>query len=365
MTGTGEDRLAALRALMKESDTQLVAVGPGPHMHWLLGYHPHPDERPCLLLVAPDAAGFLMPALNADGAREHVDVPFHTWTDAEGPGAALDAVLAELGIKDGAAVAVDETMRADFSHLLLDAIPGARRSYAAATVGALRMRKDEGEFAELRANAAIADEAMRKAFAAIHPGMTERQLGAVISDHFASESARALFIIVGSGPNGAFPHHATGERVLETGDAVVIDIGARKGDYSSDITRMALVGEAPEGYDAVHDVVEEAVLAALKAARPGVKASAVDLAARTVIADAGYGQYFLHRTGHGLGLEGHEPPYLTSTSETVLETGMVFSIEPGIYLPGRFGIRLEEIVILHEDGPEILSGLPRAAYKSR
>ncbi len=176
---------------------------------------------------------------------------------------------------------------------------------------------------------------------------------------FASEGASTLFAIIGTGGNGAYPHHATGDTVIREGDAIVIDIGARKGDFSSDITRMAILGEPPEDYAKVHAVVEAAVQAGLAAARPGVAASAVDQAARGVITAAGYGEYFLHRTGHGMGLEGHEQPFLTETSETILAPGMVFSIEPGIYLNGRFGVRLEEIVVLREDGPEILSELPR------
>lgn len=140
----------------------------------------------------------------------------------------------------------------------------------------------------------------------------------------------------------------------------MIDIGGRRQGFPSDITRMAAVGRAPEGYAEVHAVVERAVQAALAAARPGVTARTVDAAARTVIADAGYGDHFVHRTGHGIGIDIHEPPYITSTSETVLEAGMSFSIEPGIYLPGRFGIRLEEIVVLRDDGPRIPSGLSRS-----
>src|SRR5690606_34008821 len=162
-----------------------------------------------------------------------------------------------------------------------------------------------------------------------------------------------------------FPHHSASERVIEEGDAVVIDIGGRKAGFPSDITRMAVVGLPPEGYGEIHTIVEKAVQAALKAARPGVRACDVDAAARKVITDAGYGEYFVHRTGHGMGIDGHEPPYITATSETVLEEGMVFSIEPGIYLPGRFGIRLEEIVILRADGPEILSSLPRDLYVAK
>jgi Xaa-Pro aminopeptidase len=233
------------------------------------------------------------------------------------------------------------------------------------TLGALRMRKDASEFAALKMNAGIADRAMQKAFATIKPGMTETELAAAIKERFSEEGATPAFWIVGSGGNGAFPHHQTGSRKLQEGDAVVIDIGGRKNGYPSDITRMAVVGQAPEGYGQIHTIVENAVKAALKAARPGVKAKEVDAAARGVIADAGYGEYFTHRAGHGMGIDGHEPPYLTATSETVLEEGMVFSIEPGIYLPGRFGIRLEEIVILREDGPEILSSLPRDVYVAR
>ncbi|QKV18258.1 M24 family metallopeptidase [Oricola thermophila] len=352
-------RLAALRERMQKNRVDLVALGPGSHMQWLVGFHPHADERPCLLLVSCSGECFLMPALNAEGSREETDIAFHTWADDEGPDKALAAALGSIGAGNADCVVVDETMRADFALLLLAALPGARYAFTDDTVGALRMRKDEGEFARLRASAAVADRAMQKAFASICPGMSERELASIVSDHFASESASTLFTIVGGAGNGAFPHHQTGDRKFIKGDAVVIDIGARKDGFPSDITRMVAVGSPPDGYEEVHAIVERAVQAAMKAARPGVKAKDVDAAARTVIADAGYGEYFVHRTGHGLGIDGHEPPYITSTSETVLEEGMVFSIEPGIYLPGRFGIRLEDIVILRADGPEIFSDLPR------
>ncbi|MEZ5812183.1 MAG: Xaa-Pro peptidase family protein [Rhizobiaceae bacterium] len=357
-----QKRLAALRVRMAETGTDLVALGPGPHIDWLLGFHPHPDERPCLLLVGPKEEAFLMPALNAEGSREMTDVAFHEWADADGPLDALNAALAATGSDRARSVALDETMRADFALLLLDNLPNARRSFSDDTIGALRMRKDDTEFALLKENALIDDRAMRAAFDALKPGATELEIAGAVRAHFGSEGAVAQFTIVGSGPNGAFPHHQTGNRRLATGDAIVIDIGGRRDGFPSDMTRMAVLGHAPEGYEAVHAVVEKAVQAALAAAKPGVKAREVDAAARNVISDAGYGEYFVHRTGHGLGIEVHEPPYITATSETVLDEGMVFSIEPGIYLPGRFGIRLEEIVILRADGPEIFSELPRDLY---
>lgn len=357
-------RLTALRSRMTETGTSLVALAPGAHMQWLLGFHPHADERPCLLLVGPEREAFLMPALNAEGTRKHTGIPFHEWSDDQGPEAALKSALSDVGVNGSPSVALDETMRADFALLLLDVLSGAECDFTASTVGALRMRKDDNEYRLLKENAEIDDRAMRAGFDAIRPGVSELEIADAIRDHFSSEGATLQFAIVGSGPNSAYPHHQTGERKLETGDALVIDIGGRKDGYPSDMTRMAAVGRPPEGYEEVHAIVEKAVNAALAAARPGVEARTIDAAARNVIAEAGYGDYFVHRTGHGLGVEVHEPPYITATSPTVLETGMVFSIEPGIYLPGRFGVRLEEIVFLRDDGPEILSGLPRDLFIS-
>ncbi|RDL50475.1 putative dipeptidase PepE [Ensifer sp. M14] len=363
MTELTKARFAALRAKMNETGSGLVVLAPGSHMDWLIGYHPHPDERPCLLLIGPEKEAFLMPALNAEGTREHTDIAFHNWADDVGPADALTAALADVGAAAPGRVVLDETMRADFALLLLDNLPtDTARDFTPETLGALRMRKDRIEYDLLKMNAGIADRAMQAAFSKIRPGMTEKELAAEIRSHFASEGAAPAFWIVGAGGNGAFPHHSASERVIAEGDAVVIDIGGRKQGFPSDITRMAIVGRAPEGYGQIHTIVERAVQAALKAARPGVLAKEVDDAARKVIADAGYGEYFVHRTGHGMGIDGHEPPYITATSETVLEEGMVFSIEPGIYLPGRFGIRLEDIVILRADGPEVLSSLPRDVH---
>jgi Xaa-Pro aminopeptidase len=363
MTEQTTRRLAALREKMAATGTGLVAIGPGSHMDWVVGFHPHPDERPCLLLIGPERHTFLMPALNAEGSREATDIAFFNWSDAEGPEAALSAALDDIGAMAPGKVALDETMRADFALLLIDALPAdTARCFTPETLGALRMRKDEAEYRKLKMNAGIADRAMQAAFARVRPGMTENELAAEIRSHFVSEGASPQFWIVGAGGNGAFPHHSASDRVIVEGDAIVIDIGGRKQGFPSDITRMAVVGQPPEGYGQIHSIVEKAVQAALKAARPGVMAKEVDAAARGVIEAAGYGAYFVHRTGHGLGIDIHEPPYVTATAETVLDEGMVFSIEPGIYLPGRFGIRLEEIVILRQDGPEILSGLPRDVH---
>lgn len=357
-----EARLARLRVRMVEAGVDLVALAPGAHLRWLTGHAPFADERPCLALIGHRGAGFLMPALNAADTRQHSVWPFWEWGDETGPAQALATALAALG--PVSALSLDEAMRADHALLLLEALPQARHSFAAETVGHLRLRKDAAEIAALRENARIADLAQAALRAAIRPGMTERELADIARAAFRAEGAVPEFTIVGTGANSAFPHHHTGETVVQTGDAIVCDIGARKDGYYSDITRMACCGAMPEGYAEVHAVVEAAVAAALATIRPGIPAREVDAAARAVITAAGYGEFFTHRTGHGVGQEIHEPPYITAVSEVVLEPGMVFTVEPGIYLPGRFGIRLEEVAVVTEAGHEILSSLSRAPFVS-
>ncbi|MDT8856206.1 M24 family metallopeptidase [Paracoccaceae bacterium Fryx2] len=357
------DRLTRLRARMRDTGTDLVAVGPTSNMVWLSGLAPHGDERPVMQIVTQGFAGFLMPALNADSQRPATDLPFFCWTDDVGPVQALaDLLAAALPAGTPCTVALDETMRADFALLLLDALPVARRGFLGDTVGWLRSRKDAAEYDLLKMNAVLNDSAMRAGFAALRDGITESEVAAAIAAVYTAHGARAEFLSVCFGGNGAFPHHATGDTRLAPGMAVLIDIGGRKQGYPSDMTRVGHFGPAPEGFAEVHAIVNRAVAAAVAAARPGVAARTVDAAARDVITAAGYGDRFLHRTGHGLGIDIHEAPYITATADTVLEEGMVFSIEPGIYLTGRFGLRLEEIVILRADHAEILSDLPRDAF---
>jgi Xaa-Pro aminopeptidase len=358
-------RMKRLTERMSDTNTDAVFIGPTSNMAWLAGFDPHGDERPVLLVVGPKSAAFLMPSLNADSARQHTDIPFFTWADAEGPASAFAQVLAATGVSgiSAPAIALDETMRADFALMVLDALPGAKRQFLADTVGALRARKDEEEYKLLKINALIDDETMRSAFAALKPGMSEVDAAEMIKQRFKAEGASPEFVIVCFGENGAYPHHHSGERRLKEGDAILLDIGARKDGYPSDMTRVGYCGAAPEEFETVVAVVERAVQAAVAAARPGVKASEVDRAARDTIAAAGYGDRFLHRTGHGLGIDVHERPYITGTSDVVLQAGNVFSIEPGIYLNGRFGVRLEEIVILRDHGAEVLSELSRAPVR--
>lgn len=340
----------------------LIALSPGDNLRYLLGYTPHPDERPCYLVLTVSGEGlFLVPALNESQARAHSDLPVLSYADADGPAAALAELARRTGLAKANRVAVDDAMRADF--LLLLQRQAASAEFVPAgpdLVNPLRMRKEPAERERLRAAAALADQAVLAAVAALRPGVTERKVAAAVADSFATAGAeQTLFALVAAGPNGAFPHHDTSGRAIGAGEPVVLDLGCRLEGYASDITRMAVIGEPPADYRAVHETVERAVQAALAEARPGRRARDVDAAARRVIEAAGYGEYFTHRTGHGIGLTGHEAPWITGTSDSVLEEGMAFSIEPGIYLPGRFGVRLEEIVIIEGDGCRVLSRLPR------
>lgn len=358
-------RLKNLRAKMRDTGTDLVAIGPTSHMLWLTGLDPHGDERPVMLLVSQDYAGFLMPGLNADAARKDTDLPFHTWADDTGPDTALAALLNKCGATvAGLSVAIDEAMRADFALLLLDALDAPQRSFAAETVGLLRQVKDDEEYEALRASARLNDAAAMAGFAALAEGVTERDVQAAIHAHYKANGARPEFTIVGFGRNAAYPHHHTGDTKLTRETAVLIDTGCRLNGAPSDMTRCGWFGDTPSPeFLKVAGIVEGAVQAALAASHPGAIASHIDRAARDTIAAAGYGDRFLHRTGHGLGVDIHEPPYISATATTEMRAGNVFSIEPGIYLDGDFGIRLEDIVILRDSGPEILSGLSRDIVK--
>lgn len=362
MTSILATRMANLRDIMARTDTDLVVLGPSSHMVWLAGLSPHGDERPVMLMVSRNFAGLLMPALNVDSARQHTDLPFFPWSDAEGPAAALEELLAATGIdRTSPSLVLDETMRADFALLVLDKLPGAKRRFTDDTVGFLRARKDDDEYRRLKASALLNDRAAQAGFAALKEGITELEVAQAIGDFYKANGATTEFCSVCFGANGAFPHHHTGTTRLEKGDAVLIDTGGRLDGYPSDMTRVGYFGSAPDGFDEIHAILDRAVEAAIAAAVPGAHASGVDKAARDVITQAGYGANFLHRTGHGMGIDIHEPPYITASSDVVLDEGMVFSIEPGIYLAGRFGLRLEEIVIIRNGKVEVLSDMSRGA----
>jgi Xaa-Pro dipeptidase len=337
-------------------------------MRYLLGCAVPSHERlTCLVVPAEGEPHLLVPGLERPGwdgtAAERLGLPIVTWNDGADPYAAVAAIL-PLG---ASRIAVDNYLPAVHALGVRAAIPDGEVVLAGDAIAGLRLRKDPEEIAALLAVGAAIDRVQRRIGEWLRPGRTEREIAADIGAAIVEEGhAAADFVIVGSGPNGASPHHEASDRVVVAGELVVIDIGGPSpAGYYSDCTRTYLTGTAsatPTGPPAaeVYEVVRAAQAAGVAAVRPGVTAESVDAAARAVITDAGYGQVFMTRTGHGIGLEVHEHPYLVHGNTIALEAGMAFSVEPGIYLPGLFGVRIEDIVIVTETGSVLANTAPTA-----
>jgi Xaa-Pro aminopeptidase len=268
----------------------------------------------------------------------------------------LARLLADMGLDSGK-IAVDDEMRSAFLLDLQEVCPRVRATHAGPVMWELRKRKDSAELALMERAGAIADAAIATAHAACRPGATEEAVAKAIRQAMESGSpgAKCYGCIVASGADSALPHHETGTRALAKGDVVVLDFGCTWHGYRSDITLTVSLGPPSDEARRVREVVWEAQQRALEAIRPGVSGESVDRAARKTITAAGYGEYFIHRTGHGIGLEVHEGSSLVAGNTEPLEEGMCFSVEPGIYLPGRFGVRLEVIIAVTADGCQLLN----------
>jgi Xaa-Pro aminopeptidase len=354
-------RLDRARAAAAAADTDALLIAPGSDLRYLIGQAGGSFERLTTLVVpAEGAPALVVPKLEAPGYADvptgELGVELLTWVDGDDP---YKLVADRLG-KPGR-VAVSDFTPALHVLALRAALGEAEQTLAGPVVRELRMRKDAAEIAALREAGAAIDRVHARVHEWLRPGRTEAEVGADIAAAIVEEGhAQADFVIVGSGPNGASPHHDVSGRVIERGDVVVVDIGGPlPAGYNSDSTRTYAVGE-PRDADVAgtYAVLQRAQAAAVAAVKPGVTAEAVDAAAREVIAEAGFGEYFIHRTGHGIGLDVHEEPYIIAGNALPLEPGMAFSVEPGIYQPGRWGARIEDIVIVTEDGVESVNNQP-------
>ncbi|MGA5521646.1 aminopeptidase P family protein [Streptomyces pseudogriseolus] len=360
---TADDYAARMeRAARQAADAGLAGllVAPGPDMVWLTGYTPPADtERLTLLVLAPGRQPELVvPALEAPDAGRATGASALTlrdWTDGKDPYALTAALLdarGRFGVSDNAwalhLLALQRTLPGTSYVALTEALP------------MLRAVKDAAELERLAAAGAAADAAFEEIRHVRFSGRLESEVAADLAGLLRRFGhSQVDFTIVASGPNGANPHHEAGDRRIERGDMVVLDFGGLKDGYGSDTSRTVHVGEPTDEERRVHDLVREAQEAGFRAVRPGAACQDVDRAARRVIADAGYGEYFIHRTGHGIGVTTHEPPYMIEGEEQPLVPGMCFSVEPGVYLPGRFGVRIEDIVTVTEDGGRRLNDTER------
>jgi Xaa-Pro aminopeptidase len=366
------ERLARTQASLADVGVTALLAGVGPDLEWLVGYSAVGHERLNLLILRPDATPvFLGPRLEL-GAAEAApglgsgDVRLVPWAEGEDPLAMVAPLLgASDGIPAAARVLVSDGLRAAFLLGLQNVLADADWGLASSALAPLRRTKDADEVALLRAAAEAADRVIEAMAAGPLVGRSEADVAAEVRARLVDEGHDAAeFAIVASGPHSASPHHEPGGRVIRDGEALLFDIGGRRGGYCSDTTRTFwIAGSDGAAVDAtfaeIHAITERAQAAGRAAVRPGVPFGAIDAAARDVITAAGHGDAFFHRLGHGIGLEVHEEPYVIWDNTDVARTGDTFSVEPGIYLEGRFGVRIEDVVVCTDAGADSLDGTPR------
>jgi Xaa-Pro dipeptidase len=358
-------RQARLRENLYRASLDFLALNPGPSLVYLTGLSFHLMERPVVVIFsATGAPSIILPELEA-GKLEGLPVQMDAFLYGENPAdwQAVFQKAARSANLDGRKIGVEPNrLRYLELHLLEVAAPEASFASAESILESLRIKKDLAEVAAMRKAVEISQEALERTLPVIKIGMTERAIASelIVQLYRGGADAELPFApIVFGGPNGANPHAVPSDRPLQPGDLLVIDWGASYHGYVADLTRTFAIGDVEDEFARIARIVCEANTAGRLAAGPGVPAEMVDSSARRVIEDAGYGQYFTHRTGHGIGMEGHEAPYIRAGNSLILEPGMAFTVEPGIYLPGRGGVRIEDNVVITEGGADCLSNLPR------
>ena len=349
------DRLEAARAALRRLGADWLLLPPSPDLVWLCGAHARSTERLVALALPREGDPFCaVPRLEAESlAAECPWLKLEVWEEHEDP---FEVLVRRMDLARRPHVLVGEGLRVALLLRLAAAAPCAPASGA---IAPLRAVKDAEELRLLGEAARHADAIVEETADFMRPGLSEIEVGRFVTDRFAAAGDRDSWVIVASGPHSALPHHETSERRLVSGEPVLLDLGAFTDGYGSDITRTYWLGKPPEEFLRLHRIVDEARARGIEAARAGGPCEAVDRAARAVIEHAGHGAHFIHRTGHGVGLEVHEPPWLVAGDHTLLARGMVHSVEPGIYLPGRFGVRLEDLVVVEDGGGRRLNLAPR------
>jgi Xaa-Pro dipeptidase len=357
-------RVQAILDLAQAEGLDALALVPGPNLTYMSGLGFHLSERPIIAFFTTDGrVALVLPDLEA-GKAETAGIRTFSYTDDEGYALTFHEACAQLELVELRVGVEALRMRVLESRILHRYIPSVVLVPADELFSALRMVKAADELAAMRRAVKVAEDAFRGWLTQLHIGMTEREAAARLVAALLTGGADALAFapIVAGGPNGGLPHAVPGDRTFKPGDWVVVDWGAKVDGYISDITRMLVFGEPGGRLAEVHSIVAEANAAGRAAVCPSVAAQVVDAAARSVIEAGGYGQAFIHRTGHGIGRETHEPPYIVEGNALSLKPGMTFTIEPGVYLEGLGGIRIEDNVVVTEAGAETLTTLPRSPF---
>lgn len=363
-----QQRLQNLTKQILANGLDGIALMPGPNMFYISGVDSHLSERPIVLFVpADDDPAIIIPTLEAMKA-EKAGIPaarIFSWSDDEGYTSAFQQACAHLELSDYLLGVEAFHMRVLELEMLQRYAPGLSTTHADAIMATLRMVKDADEIAAMEKAVAVAQKAMEEIIPRIKVGQTEKQVAAMLMQALFNHGADSIAFgpIVSTGPNSASPHALPTERPLREGDLLVIDWGVYVDGYPSDITRTFAVGQIDPELGRIYNTVKVANEQGKKAARSGATGQDVDRAARAVIDEAGYGDYFIHRTGHGLGLEVHEPPYMQEINTEPLAQGNVFTVEPGIYVPGRGGVRIEDNVVIMAAGARSLTTFPRDLIK--
>ena len=358
-------RLNRLYTELNHAGLHAVALNPGPSLTYLSGLHFHLMERPVVMFFVPGRdPAIVLPELELQKTKQ-LHFPVEVFPYGENPSTwdeVFKKAVKSLAL-DGKSIGVEpRAMRLlEFRHIKAGA-PEADYPDATASLAALRVRKDADEIRLMRRAVRIAQDALEATLPLIKIGTTEKEVSNELVTQLlrcGSEPEMPFSPIVSSGPNSANPHASPTERKLQPGDLLVVDWGAAYQGYISDLTRTFAVGEVENEFQKIHKIVQQANEAGRKSGGPGVPCAEVDKAARRVIEEAGYGAFFTHRTGHGIGMEGHEDPYIRGDNLQLLESGMAYTVEPGIYLPDRNGVRIEDNMIVTESGAESLSDMPR------
>jgi Xaa-Pro dipeptidase len=341
---------------MKKNNVDYLISGPGPDMFYITGISTVADERMQLCILSEKGELTLLLPEMYKGLLEHssYDGDLYFWSDEKNP---VDYISNIINIKDSEGFALDDKLQYIHLQPLLDFLSNKDIVLSSKITGKIRMIKDEEEISLMKRAALIADRVEGDMADYIKLGMSEKEIAMEIEYRLKKYGGDDISFkpIVACGKNGSLPHHSPGDYRVKKGDFVTLDLGCVINEYCSDTTRTYLIGAPDKEKEEVYRIVQNAGIEAAKMVKPGVKCEDIDSAARDVISKAGYGEYFIHRTGHGIGLEVHENPFIVQGNKLTLRTGMAFSIEPGIYLPERFGVRVEDIVVVTDDGCEVLN----------